>query len=417
MLIETASDSTIPNSNVKWGVDELGAASGEITWSLSLVGLSYNTQDFDNDDFEAAAEAVFAEWSQVTNITFRRVEDDADIDVVTADAQQQPGLSGSVVGLAAYMFDEGDTRDNGVAEIRSATVYMDLANTWSPDASGGDLSYFGVLLHEVGHALGLDHVADEGQIMNTPITTDGLGDGDIAGIRVLYGYRAVAIEGTDGADREDYSDSSEGIIYYARIGVDNITGSHFDDQIFGGRGFDTLNGGGGNDLLVDTNGTNTLNGGADDDTIIGGLGELTGNGDGGNDTIIGGVGDDTLDGGSGNDVLVGDPSDYFFGNDTLIAGTGDDLLEGGGGADTFVFVTNGGVNVIAEIDNLGGTPSAGAGDYEAGLDQIDLGAFNYSNEQDALGHWTNVGGNAVFSDQNTQITVVDTLVDELDFVL
>lgn len=415
VIINNQVNAELSHSNLKWGSDILGQASDEITWSLSLAGL--NMSGFAEQLFIDAANAAFDAWQSVANLTFTYIEGDADIDVTTADASQVPALAGTTVGLASYFYGGGDISGNQVAEITDATIYMDLANAWSPFGESNILSYFGVLLHEIGHALGLDHVADANQIMNTPISTNALGDGDIAGIRVLYGVRQV---GSDAADTLTLLDERADQPFNALGGNDQITGSSLADTIYGGLGNDTLSGQMGNDRLVDTRGDNQLNGNGGNDTLVGGLGTLTADGGANDDIIIGGIGDDTLNGGSGNDAIRGDPKGSFLhGNDSLTAGTGDDLLEGGGGADTFVFVPNGGDNTIAEILNIGSNPTAGGRDYEAGIDRIDLSAFGYApgGSFDAL--WSDVNGNAVFNDlaQNTQITVIGTLVDELDFIL
>ena len=92
-----------------------------------------------------------------------------------------------------------------------------------------------------------------------------------------------------------------------------ITGTPFDDQIFGFEGFDTIQGNSGNDLL---------SGNQDSDTL---------RGDSGSDVLFGGQGNDALSGNSGNDVLFGDRGD-----DILIGITGINQLRGGSGADGFI---------------------------------------------------------------------------------
>jgi Ca2+-binding RTX toxin-like protein len=139
-------------------------------------------------------------------------------------------------------------------------------------------------------------------------------------------------------------------------GIENLSGSSYDDVLTGdggnnvlaGReGADTLNGGDGDDVLLgdgsirmssfnnqggsgpiiqfeeDPNlfGNDILNGGAGNDRLVGG---------GGDDLMEGEDGDDTLIGGSGQDVLRG-----RFGNDNLQGGLGADTLNGGEGNDVF----------------------------------------------------------------------------------
>ncbi|NBU29839.1 MAG: proprotein convertase P, partial [Caulobacteraceae bacterium] len=175
-------------------------------------------------------------------------------------------------------------------------------------------------------------------------------------------------------------------------GIENLSGTAFDDTLTGdaganvlggGAGADTLNGGDGDDILLgdggvtaftqrgasgpitqsddfavlyanatDYNGNDILNGGAGNDRLVGG---------GGDDILHGGKGTDTLDGGAGIDtasyrdaagsVIVNlssgtssgaDGNDTLTGienltgsnfNDSLIGDAGDNILLGGNGND------------------------------------------------------------------------------------
>ncbi len=84
-------------------------------------------------------------------------------------------------------------------------------------------------------------------------------------------------------------------ITYTNIEQFNITGTNFDDIIYGKALGDTLSGGKGDDYIDGGNGDNILNGGDGNDTLIGGTG---------NDTIDAGLGNDSVDGGAGTDVLI-----------------------------------------------------------------------------------------------------------------
>src|SRR5205085_897561 len=105
------------------------------------------------------------------------------------------------------------------------------------------------------------------------------------------------------------------------IGIENVTGSGF------------------NDLLIGTNGANTIDGGA------------------GNDTLRGGEGDDTLLGGDGNDLLS-----QSLGGATIATSTyGNDIYNGGAGIDRVsLFTTFGpGVTVDLNVTTAQNTGAAG----------------------------------------------------------
>jgi Ca2+-binding RTX toxin-like protein len=82
-----------------------------------------------------------------------------------------------------------------------------------------------------------------------------------------------------------------GLTIYGGSGDDHITGSFYDDEIFGQGGIDTIYGSDGDDLI---------DGGADNDVLFG---------EEGDDTIYGRAGDDILNGGMGMDILYGGPGD------------------------------------------------------------------------------------------------------------
>lgn len=116
--------------------------------------------------------------------------------------------------------------------------------------------------------------------------------------------------------------TSADFIFYEGDGK-SVSGTNFDDRIFGSRAADTLNGADGNDELF---------------------------GGGGNDQLWGGEGDDKLFGGSGNDILDG--------------GAGNNKLYGGAGADTFKLFNGRGFTTL--------------GDFQIGIDKFDLSILGIS---------------------------------------
>ncbi|GAA4018580.1 beta strand repeat-containing protein [Actimicrobium antarcticum] len=132
-------------------------------------------------------------------------------------------------------------------------------------------------------------------------------------------------------------------------GIENLTGSAFDDTLTGDAAANVLDGGAGNDVLIGGAGADTLIGGAGIDTasyatsaagvtvnlglltaqvsagdasgdILSGIENLTGSAFA--DTLTGDINDNVIDGGAGNDIVVGSG-----GHDTLIGGTGVNTLD------------------------------------------------------------------------------------------
>ena len=88
-------------------------------------------------------------------------------------------------------------------------------------------------------------------------------------------------------------------------------------------------------MLFGFDGNDRLKGGSADDIAYGGDGPDKIYGNNGSDSLFGEGGDDLLNGGGLDDYLDG--------------GEGDDRIKGGSGADDFVFVANGGRDVLVDF--------------------------------------------------------------------
>jgi hypothetical protein len=146
---------------------------------------------------------AFGRWEEVASIDFTYVESGP------SDISVQTGLlEGSTVGLARW----GLMGRDGLDQVTWGEVTMDTEVTWSPNGGSGTVDFFAVALHEIGHILGLDHVNDASEIMNGSVRTSDLGDGDIAGIRILYGTGEADGGDTtppDGPDDPDAPDAPD----------------------------------------------------------------------------------------------------------------------------------------------------------------------------------------------------------------
>jgi Ca2+-binding RTX toxin-like protein len=157
-------------------------------------------------------------------------------------------------------------------------------------------------------------------------------------------------------------------LFYAREGNDRVYGESGDDILFGGSGADTIDGGTGADradyhhstagIQIDLRGAahalfwGNVGGDAQGD-VLSGIEHVYGSQH--NDTIVGDTGANLLDGENGNDALHGfDGHDTLrgrAGNDTLQGNTGSDQMEGGAGNDSYYVDSTG--DVVVELAGEG----------------------------------------------------------------
>ena len=233
----------------------------------------------------------------------------------------------------------------------------------------------------------------------------------------------------------------------ALSGIENLTGSNFDDVLTGNAGANVLVGGLGNDTLDGSDGDDILRGGQGNDTLIGGIGidtaiydDATGGvtvslnvsgaqntGGAGTDALsgienlTGSNFDDVLTGNAGANVLVGG-----LGNDTLDGGDGDDILRGGQGNDTLIGGigidtaiyddATGGVTVSLNVGGAQATGGAGT-DTLSGIENLTGSSFGDVLTGDdganvltgGLGNDTLIGGGGIdtasYSDATGAVTV------------
>ncbi len=286
---------------------------------------------------------AFQRWADVANLKFTKVTETA----------------GGVVGDIRIAFSSEVSSDFwGYAKIFSDGEDPSHGDIWiEPGIAPGTFQPFTydftAIMHEIGHALGLDHPF-EGNIIpdgyddmrftimayNTPknvfyfngtnpeaeflITTPGVYD--IAAVQAIYGANMLFNTGDDtytyqpdrplyatiwdagGKDTFDVSAFTKACSIsllpgtYSQLGYD---GTDLDPNI--GIAFKCT--------------IENVNGGAGDDTLTGNDASNTINGNDGGDIIFGGSGNDRLDGGADSDRLIGDA-----GNDTIIGGQGNDTL-------------------------------------------------------------------------------------------
>jgi hypothetical protein len=311
------------------------------------------------------------------------------------------------------------------------TITYDPAQSWTLSSARGS-SIYTVMLHEIGHAIGLEHPHE--RVLLTPSmdnhdhtimsydwtwsgsgtgrTRDTLGPLDQQAIRHLYGDAAgftavwrsagqfIVIDGGAGDDRIVTGRAPS--LMSGGTGDDRLTGAQFDDTLKGGSGNDVLKGGGGNDQISGHLGRDGLSGGAGNDLLVGGDGNDRLSGGALDDRLYGGLGADTLAGDLGNDWLDGGPQDDRLGggggDDTLIGGAGNDRLAGGPGADVFSFRGTIGRDVIEDWSD--GTDRIILRGYTAIDDLADVLAMSRQEGADVV---IRLGGGSVLIFEDTAL--------------
>lgn len=342
----------------------LGGSGGIVAWSLAGAGLADQSGDnlysglsvdlgsFLAFDFFAVLRSAFAAWSAVANIEFIQVQDGggnwgADtFPTIRIVGGFTDGMGSNLAwGYFPSSFDQG-----GDIVFDSGQPGWTAAN------------FFHVALHEIGHALGLDHqssppIAIMNPTINMTSPLSGLQADDIDGIRTVYGVQDFAASSyymPAGQQNLDLIYVPQSISVHGNALGNVIHGTSDGEQLYGHDGNDFLYGGGGADILSGGAGDDFLDGGVGDDiadfsdalgainvnlsastTAVLGLGTDTLNsiegviGSAFADIVVGTDGANSFTGGAGND--------YFYarnGNDGAVGGSGVDVLLGEGGADT-----------------------------------------------------------------------------------
>ncbi len=267
----------------------------------------------------------------------------------------------------------------GWADVAYATTGYTGMGELVVDSSGNfDEGSYGFLtmLHELGHAMGLQHPWEGNITLDTAIDNqahsvmtynnswpfgDHLGTLDVAAMQALYGAAGLTagwetsfVRGVLTVTGSDRGDTMLGVAgqtvlngmagsdaLYGRQAADVLNGGLGADTLSGGGGADALNGGAGGDLIYATDAAVTwadgnvgLFGGTGNDTLVGAYRQDSLFGGSGADDMNGQSGNDVLRGGLGNDHLAGDVAGVYGGNDSLFGDGGRDVLEGGAGSDS-----------------------------------------------------------------------------------
>lgn len=313
-----------------------------VTYSFTEPGAIPSVDDYSPYDasgywsFDAtqrdSTRAAMAELSRVSGVIF--------VETTGEEAMLQIfGATGSSWGgWANYPW-------VGASDTETGRMVIDMEGSFAPGTSA-----YQVILHELGHAVGLKHPFD-GDVTLAPDldnTSQTLMSYNWSGgARSEFGPLDVqALQHIYGAARDNagWSWAMEGAVFTltAGTGADVIIGVRTENLLRGGGGADhvigrglddTLQGGAGNDTLEGGDGANRLAGGAGRDVLTGGDDSDRMSGGDGNDRLTGDWGDDVLAGDAGDDRIWGDLDGSGWGKDQIRGGDGRDTIWGGADSD------------------------------------------------------------------------------------
>ncbi|WGI20622.1 M10 family metallopeptidase [Amylibacter sp. IMCC11727] len=346
------------------------------------------------------------------NVEFVEVTGSNDPDMNVGKVDFSPGLAG--LGGLSY-----STSGGQLSRIDNFTLFnndINMANATN------------LILHELGHALGMKHPfdgasqlpADQDNNKYTVMSYDRNPENgqdsdammlyDVLALQDLWGANTSTSTGntkytgsrTDnmdtiwdagGTDMLNASSRSNDVRLDLREGMFSQFGSYEDVSIAFGTVIENARGGSGSDLLQGNAANNRLFGGTGNDDLNGGNGRdyLRGHGD--NDTLKGGAGNDSLRGGRGADTLDG--------------GTGNDRLKGGSGRDDFIFRGNSGQDTIRDFQNNRDTLIIDVAGFDTFDDIRAAATFDGSDTMIDLGN----GNSITVTDTN-----IDALANDMEFI-
>jgi Ca2+-binding RTX toxin-like protein len=461
-LTTSEAGAQITRDNLHWG-SAIGASAGPISFGFRTLAPSYSVSGENiQGTFSAfsvaeqtAARDALATWASLANIAF------LDVGNSNSAAIEFGNYNSSTDNSEAFAFFPGNTSASSSAgDVFVNTYYASTSN----DARG-TYEYM-TFLHEIGHALGLEHPADYNAGPNgiptyqdsatyiedtrqyslmsyfsetytgghytvydeTPMLDD------IAAIQRLYGANPNTRNGDDtygfhstlSGTAFGIASASQHVVFTAYDTGGNDT---FDFSGYGQQQTIDLNsehfssvGGDTHNVSIAQNVTieNAI-GGSGDDTIIGNHAANAINGGAGNDHIYGNDGADLLNGGAGVDTMMG--------------GGGDDVYWVDNSGDRVIELPNEGVDTVysdlsfilpANVERLALNGSADLSGTGNGQDSVLFGNIGNNVLDDAGGHATMLGdgGDDIYRihDSNDQIIEysgggVDTVYASVSYTL
>jgi predicted Zn-dependent protease len=188
----TQAPSTGPNSadqalfeGAKWG-------SNVITWSLADSAAPADSpfsSYMSSSQYDSLVEQAFAAWGQASGLTFEQVSDSSQSDIRIGWGDFNTASSG-VVGYTTYQMQDSQLQPGVVIRLEDPSQDPILTSATNANAptSATNAYLYEVMMHEIGHALGLADNDDPNSVMYYKASSSNttLDSNDVSGIQGLY---------------------------------------------------------------------------------------------------------------------------------------------------------------------------------------------------------------------------------------
>ena len=153
-----------------------------------LSEITANSAGISSDQIDHELRSAFAAWETAANLHFVEVNDTSQADIIIGSTVEPAGRAFTNL---SYHAAEDELASDPVAEIDQAFICLNPDKGWKVGFDGNldiyDLRH--TFIHEIGHAIGLDHPAASGSMMafRYDERVKRLQQSDISAVQMLYG--------------------------------------------------------------------------------------------------------------------------------------------------------------------------------------------------------------------------------------